>query len=270
MLFGEKNKHIESGMDNPLVSVITPIYNSEKFLEAAITSVQNQTYPNWELILVDDASSDNSGKIAREFYLEDTRIIYEKLPYNQGPALSRNRGIERANGQYIAFLDSDDFWAPDKLEIQVDFMQRKDCDVSFSSYLLVDENGDLLGKKVVAMPVLSYQKQLSNNYIGNLTGMYRSEKIGKIFSPEIRKRQDWGLWLEAIRRSGKPALGIHVDLAFYRKHKNSVSTNKIGLVKHNFLFYKNHLGQSWPTAIYSMVRFLWEYFFVRPKFIQKT
>ena len=269
MLLEERNKLIDT-MDIPLVSVITPIYNSENFLEEAISSVLNQTYSNWELILVDDASTDGSGKIAQKFYSEDSRITYEKLPENRGPAVARNRAIELAKGEYIAFLDSDDFWAPDKLEIQVDFMQRKTCDVSFSSYLLVDKEGNSLGRRVVAIPVLSYQKQLRNNYIGNLTGMYRSGTIGKVFSPQLRKRQDWGLWLEAIKRSGKPALGIQLDLSFYRKRKDSVSTNKLGLLKHNFLFYKNHLGRSWPASIYCMGIFLWEYFMVRPKFIQKS
>lgn len=257
-------------IENPLISIITPVYNSEKFLEAAITSVQNQTYANWQLILVDDASKDRSEEIAREFYNEDSRIIYEKLPVNGGPAVSRNRAIELSTGQYIAFLDSDDFWAPDKLEIQLEFMQKHNCDVSFTSYLQVDEDGNSLGKRVIAMPSLPYEKLLRNNYVGNLTGMYRSETIGKVFSPQIRKRQDWGLWLEAIKRSGKPAMGIPLDLSFYRIRKNSVSTNKIGLLKHNFLFYKNHLEQSWPVAIFNMGRFLWEYFVVRPRFIEKT
>lgn len=268
MPFVERNKRIDV-MDIPLISIITPIYNSEIFLEAAIMSVQGQTYSNWELILIDDASLDGSANIAREFYLEDPRIIYEKLPVNRGPAVSRNRAIQLAKGEYIAFLDSDDFWAPDKLEMQLDFMQRKNCDVSFSSYLLVDAKGDSLGRKVVAMPALTYDKLLRNNYIGNLTGMYRSGTIGKVFCAEIRKRQDWGLWLEAIKRSGKPALGIPLELAFYRIRKDSISTNKFGLLKHNFLFYKNHLGKSWIRSIYCMSIFLWEYFAVRPKFIQK-
>ncbi|WP_310993460.1 glycosyltransferase family 2 protein [Aequorivita marina] len=256
-------------MVRPLVSVITPIYNAEKFLEAAIGSVQNQTYSNWELILIDDASTDDSAKIANEFYTEDSRIHYKKLPKNQGPAIARNSAIELANGEYIAFLDSDDFWAPDKLEIQVEFMQRKNCDVSFSSYLLVDELGNSLRKRVVAIPILSYKKQLRNNYIGNLTGMYRSGTIGKVFAPELRKRQDWGLWLTAIKKSGKPALGISVNLAFYRKRENAISNNKFGLLKYNFLFYKKYLGISYLGATLAMSRFLWEYFIVRPKFIQR-
>lgn len=255
-------------MDTPLISVITPIYNSEKFLEAAITSVQNQTYPHWQLILIDDASTDSSEKIAKEFCSGDSRITYEKLPINRGAAVCRNRAIELAKGEYIAFLDSDDFWAPDKLEIQLDFMQRNNCDVSFSNYILIDEDGNSLGRKILAMPLLSYKKQLRNNYIGNLTGMYRSTTLGKVYSLPLRKRQDWGLWLEAIKRSGKPAMGIPVDLAYYRKGKNSMSNNKFGLLKSNFLFYKTYLACSNLTASYYMLIFLWEYFVVRPKYIQ--
>lgn len=257
-------------MDAPLISIITPIYNSEKFLEAALTSVQNQTYSHWELILIDDASTDNSERVAEEFFLEDSRITYEKLSVNQGTAVCRNRGIELAKGDFIAFLDSDDFWVPDKLDIQVDFMQRQDCDVSFSNYLIVDEEGNSLKRRVLAMPMLSYDKQLRNNYIGNLTGMYRSKTIGKVFSPKLRKRQDWGLWLEAIKRSEKPALGIPLDLAFYRKRSDSISTDKLRLIKYNFLFYRDHLKQSLPKSIWSLAQFFFEYFFVRPKYIKRT
>lgn len=255
-------------MNAPIISIITPVYNSERFLEAAITSVQNQTYSNWQLILIDDASTDSSAKIAKEFYREDIRIIYEKMPTNQGAAVCRNKAIEMAKGDYIAFLDSDDFWAPDKLEIQLDFMQRKNCDVSFSNYLLIDEDGNSLGRRVIALPSLSYKKQLRNNYIGNLTGMYRTAAIGKVLAPPLRKRQDWGLWLDAIKRSGKPAMGIPVDLAYYRKRRNSMSTNKFKLLKSNFIFYKTYLSCSSIMAIYYMLVFLGEYFLVRPKYIK--
>lgn len=254
--------------NSPLISIITPVFNSEKFLETAITSVQNQTYTNWELIIIDDASTDGSFEIVKELSNEDSRIIYEKLLVNSGPAISRNCAIELAKGDYIAFLDSDDFWAPGKLEIQVEFMQKNNCDVSFTSYIQVDEQGNSLGKRVVAMSILPYERLLRNNYIGNLTGMYRSKNIGKVFSPQIRKRQDWGVWLEAIKRSGKPALGIQLDLSYYRLRKGSVSTNKFGLLKHNFLFYKKYLGRSWLASIYCMCRFLWEYFLIRPRYIR--
>lgn len=255
--------------EGPLVSVIMPVYNASKFIGEAIESVLEQTYKNWELIIIDDASSDTSPQIIEEFSAADSRIIFEKLATNQGPDYCRNKATEMALGEYIAFLDSDDSWAPQKLEIQLDFMQEHNCAVSFTSYMHIDENGNSLKKRIKAMAMLSYKKQFRNNYIGNLTGMYHAASLGKILSPKIPKRQDWALWLEAIKRSGNPAEGIAQDLAFYRVRKGSVSANKIGLLEHNFNFYKNHLGYSTPASLYYMSRFLWEYFFVRPKFIEK-
>lgn len=254
---------------DPLISIVTPVYNASDFIEQTVNSVLFQTYPHWELILIDDASTDGSDRICAEISKTDPRIHFEAQLINKGAAFCRNRATELATGEFIAFLDSDDFWTPDKLEIQVDFMQRTDCDVSFSNYLHVDEEGNPLNRRVVALPVLSYQKQLRNNYIGNLTGMYRNGRIGKVFSPRLRKRQDWGLWLEAIKRSGKPALGIKRDLAFYRLRKDSMSTNKFRLVKYNFLFYRDYLGQSFPNALFSLGRFFIEHFFVRPRYIEK-
>lgn len=253
----------------PLISIITPVYNASEFIEYTVNSVLHQTYSNWELILIDDGSTDGSKEKCDEISKTNPRIYFEAQSINKGAAFCRNRATQLATGEFIAFLDSDDFWTPDKLEIQVDFMQRTDCDVSFSNYLHIDQEGNPLNRRVIALPMLSYHKQLRNNYIGNLTGMYRNERIGKVFSPLLRKRQDWGLWLEAIKRSGKPALGIPADLAFYRIRKSSMSTNKVGLIKYNFLFYRNYLGQSFPTALFSLGKFFIEYFFVRPKCIEK-
>lgn len=256
-------------MEQPLVSVITPIYNCEKFLEKCILSVQNQTYCNWEMILIDDASTDGSSKIAKDIAAENTSIIYEKFSENKGAAVARNRAIELARGEFIAFLDADDFWAPDKLEVQVEYMLKNKCDVSFSSYAIVDEEGAPTGKTVFALPELSYNKLLRNNYVGNLTGMYHCKTLGKIYSPDLRKRQDWGLWLNALKKSNRPAMGIPLVLSYYRKRKNSMSTNKFALLKHNYLFYKKYLGVSTPKACYRMGIFLIEYFFVRPSQIKK-
>lgn len=252
----------------PLVSVIMPVYNSSRYISEAIKSVLAQTYTNWELIIVDDASTDGTAQIIERFATSQPRIISIKLATNNGPGFCRNKATEVAIGDYIAFLDSDDLWMLDKLEVQLDFMIENNCDVSFTSYLHIDETGNSLNKRVRAMTVLSHKKQFRNNYIGNLTGMYHAASLGKIESPKIPKRQDWALWLEAIKLSKKPARGIAQDLAYYRIRKNSVSSNKIGLLKHNFNFYKNHLGYSWPASLYFMSGFLWEYFFVRPKFIE--
>ena len=122
---------------------------------------------------------------------------------------------------------------------------------------------------LVALPSLSYQKQHTNNYIGNLTGIYHARSLGKIFSPNIRKRQDWAVWLEAIKKSGQVAVGIQEDLAFYRVRKGSMSSSKVKLVKYNFQFYRNYLKYSWGKSVVCLLRFFWEYFLVRPKYIKK-
>ena len=267
MHYEEKKKHIKvQGI--PLVSIITPLYNAEKFISETISSIQNQTYSNWELLIVDDASQDTSVAIAETYAEKDNRIHITKLGQNQGAAFCRNRATELAKGAFVAFLDADDLWHPEKLEKQLDFMNKTHCDVSLTNYLLIDEAGKSLQKRVKALPSLSYKKQHSNNYVGNLTGIYNAQKLGKILAPNIRKRQDWAVWLEAIKRSDKPAGGLQEDLAYYRVHANSMSANKSKLIKHNFKFYKNYLGYSSIVSGFYMLRFFWEYFIVRPKQIE--
>ncbi len=255
--------------NNTVVSIITPLYNAGKFISQTLESIQNQTYPSWELFVIDDNSGDDSLQIAETFSENDKRIKIVKLPENKGTAHCRNLGTELANGNYIAFLDADDLWHPKKLEKQLDFMEQNSCNVSFTNYLHIDEDGNSLKKRIVALPQLSYKKQHHNNYVGNLTGIYNAAVLGKIFSPELRKRQDWALWLEAIKRNKKPALGLQEDLAYYRVRKNSMSRNKINLIKYNFLFYRMHLRNSVLVSVYYLLRFFWEYFLVRPKHIQK-
>jgi glycosyltransferase involved in cell wall biosynthesis len=268
MHYEEKKKHI-SKEDPPLVSIIMPLYNAEKYISEAISSVLSQSYSNWELIILDDASTDNSVAIAEEIAAKDKRIQLVKSTENTGAAICRNRATEMARGEYIAFLDSDDLWLPEKLQKQLNFMHAKNCEVSFSSYLHMDENSQPLNKRIKALKSLSYDKQHSNNYIGNLTGMYNAAALGKIIAPNIRKRQDWAVWLEAIKRSGKPALGLQEDLACYRVRKGSMSARKMNLVSYNFQFYKNYLGHSLPASCYYLVRFFWEYFLIRPQQIEK-
>lgn len=254
----------------PLVSIITPLHNAEKFIAQTVKSVQSQGYMNWEHILVDDASTDNSVSIVESLVSSDPRSHLIKLEENKGAAFCRNRATEIARGDFIAFLDSDDLWHPRKLEKQIAFMQSGNCAVSFTSYLHIDEAGKPLHKRIKALPNLSYKKQLRNNYIGNLTGIYHSKRLGKIMAPAIRKRQDWAVWLEAIRKSGEPALGLQEDLALYRVRKGSISANKTKLVAHNFRFYRIHLGYSWIKSLFHLFRFFWEYFLVRPRQIERA
>lgn len=247
------------------VSIITATYNSERYIEQTIISVLKQTYTKWELIIVDDASTDNTLSVINTLSLKYDNIRVFQNKTNQGAALTRNRGTEKAKGNFIAFLDGDDLWKPTKLEKQLSFMIRHNIDVCFSSYDLMDEEGHFLNKTVKALHKLSYQKFLKCNYIGNLTGMYNTKTLGKIYAPNLRKRQDWLLWLKAVEKSNKPVLGIEESLAIYRVRKNSISSNKINMLKYNYLVYRKGLGFSILKSLYSMVNFLYEYFFVKSK-----
>lgn len=248
-----------------LVSIITPLYNSQAFITQTINSILEQSYTNWELLLIDDGSKDKTIEIAKAFTLKYNNIVLLKNEVNSGAAISRNRGIMEAKGDFIAFLDADDLWKPQKLEKQIAFMQAEDCDVCFSSYEQVDEQGKPLNKMIKALPVLNYRKYLKSNYIGNLTGIYNAKKLGKITSLNLRKRQDWLLWLNAIKTSGKPAKGIQESLAFYRVRDDSMSSNKLELLKHNYWVYKKGLGFSTLKSLLSMLVFLWEHFFIKSK-----
>ncbi|WP_142784459.1 glycosyltransferase family 2 protein [Changchengzhania lutea] len=255
---------------NPLVSIIIPTYNSEVFISETIHSVLNQTYSEWELLIVDDGSDDNTVDIIKEFQKLNSNIKLLINERNQGAAISRNKAINDAKGDYIAFLDADDLWLPHKLETQITFMRAENCVVSFSSYELIDELGNTLNKCVKSLPVLSYKKLLKSNYIGNLTGVYHVKTLGKITSPNLPKRQDWLLWLAAIEKSGKPAKGIEESLAYYRIRNNSMSSNKLNLLKHNYWVYYKGLGFSTIKSIYCMLVFLKEHVFVKSKQVVKT
>jgi glycosyltransferase involved in cell wall biosynthesis len=268
MLSKETSEHINDEK-SPLISIITPLYNAESFISETIQSVLNQSYPNWEQIIVNDASTDASLSKVKVLAQKDERIRIEDIPDNMGAAYCRNLATTMARGSYIAFLDSDDLWHPDKLKKQLTFMTRNKCVVSYTSYVHIDESGNSMNKRILALPELSYKKQHRNNYIGNLTGMYNAEILGKIASPDIRKRQDWAVWLEAIKHSGKPALGLQEDLSFYRVRRDSMSSSKIKLVKYNYRFYKDYLGYSSIKSGWNLMKFFYEYFFVRPRYIQK-
>lgn len=248
-----------------MVSIITPMFNSEAFISDTIHSILQQTYTNWELILIDDNSNDNTLLVVQSFINKNSNIKVIKNLNNQGAAVSRNLGIEAAKGDYITFLDADDLWKPNKLKTQIEFMKIENCDVCFSSYDLINEAGKPLNKRVKALFTLTYQKLLKSNYLGNLTGMYNAKTLGKITAPNLRKRQDWLLWLSAIKKSGKPALGIQESLAYYRVRENSMSSNKIGLLKYNYWVYKKGLGFSTIKSTFYMLRFLIEHFFVKSK-----
>jgi len=252
---------------SPIVSVVTPVYNAALFLEKTIQSVLNQTYPHWELLLIDDCSTDTSFEIAKGYSEKDSRIKSYQLSENQGAGIARNLGIKEASGSYIAFLDADDLWFPEKLQKQVDFMINNHCNICYSSYQLMNEDGSLQSEIVEALPNLTYKKLLKSNYIGNLTGIYNVEVLGKIYAPTIRKRQDWALWLTALKIE-KKAMGIKEPLAYYRLRKDSISKNKTALLKYNYAVYNKVLGFNPIMSLCMMTVFLWEHFFVKSKQIK--
>lgn len=257
-----------SSTSKPLVSIITPFHNAAQFIAQTLVSVQSQTYIHWEHILVNDASTDASIDIVKKTAIKDARLKVINLSHNQGAAYARNKAIDIAKGTYIAFVDADDLWHKEKLARQIHFMQMNNCPVSFTSYVHIDEHGKEIGKRVMALPKLSFKKQRLNNYIGNLTGIYNAEVLGKIRVPNIRKRQDWALWLEAIKRSNRSALGLSEDLAYYRIREDSMSADKKRLIKYNYLFYRKYLGYPPIKAALWLVRFFVEYFIVRPRYIE--
>ena len=250
--------------DHGLVSVIMPAYNSEAFISEAIRSVIQQTYQNWELLVIDDASSDSTLKLIQKYSENDNRIKVFKNSANLGTHKARNRGIKAAEGDFIAFLDADDQWKPEKLVKQLEILSSDNISACFSSYDLISENGQPLGKRMEALPVLSYEKLLKANYVGNLTGIYSVKDLGKIYCPDIRKRQDWALWLKVIEEGG-PMEGILDSLAIYRVRKNSISTNKLEMLSYNFRVYKDVLGYGFLRSSLKMIIFLNEQFFVKSR-----
>lgn len=221
----------------PLVSVITPTYNAAKFIKSTIDSVKSQTYPHWELILVDDCSADPTVDIISA-ELKDPRIQLIKLSENGGAAVARNTGIALAKGRYIAFLDSDDLWLPQKLEKQVRFMQEKNIAFSFSEYGVIREDGSDTRSVVKIPSQIDYRGLLKNTIIGCLTVMLDTEKLGVIQMPNIRTRQDTALWLQLLKK-GHIAYGIQEELSKYRKVGGSISSNKWRAAQKTWRMYRD-------------------------------
>jgi len=235
-------------MHKPLVSVITPVYNSSKFVGEAIRSVQAQTFTDWEMIIVDDCSTDNSVQIVEAFVHKDDRIQLIKLATNSGAAIARNSAIEVTQGRYVAFLDSDDLWLPVKLEKQLAFMQANDYPFSYAAYDKVDENGQVFGHIGVPDRV-GYSDLLKTCSIGCLTAMYDSEYFGKVYMPLICKRQDFGLWLKLLKKTNY-AYGLNETLAQYRVRKDSISANKANAAVFTWRLYREVEGLSLIKAGY--------------------
>lgn len=227
---------------NSKVSIITPCYNSAKYIGEMIKSIINQTYTNWELLITDDCSSDNSRDIINAYAEKDPRIKLFKLDKNSGAGVARNNSIKAAKGRYIAFCDSDDRWHPKKLEKQLKFMTDNNYYFSFTACDLHKEDGSYFGHQSVPKKV-TYRSLLRNCAVPSSTAVYDCSRIGKMLMPSIRKRQDWCLWLDIVRET-KQGFGLNETLMYYLVRTNSISSKKSTLIKYNFRVYNQHLKYS--------------------------
>lgn len=221
---------------NNKVSIITPSYNSKNFIEATITSVINQTYENWEMIIVDDCSKDNSVEFIENIIKNEPRIRLISLDKNVGAAEARNVALRNATGKFIAFLDSDDLWLPDKLEKQISFMLANNVSISFTEYDLIDEDGNYLNRIIKTVREIDYKGYMKNTIIGMSTSMIDSDLVAPFKFKNIRTRQDTYLWITLLKR-GHKAFGINKVLASYRVRHDSISANKLEAAKRVWYLY---------------------------------
>ncbi|GAB1260805.1 glycosyltransferase family 2 protein [Aurantivibrio plasticivorans] len=232
----------------PLVSILMPCRNSERWIRQSILSVLEQSYSNFELIVVDDGSIDETKSIVQRFLNRDPRIVFISYKSPMGAAHARNLGLEKASGRFIAFLDSDDLWDPEKLQIQVDFMLDNDCKFSYTAYSRIKDDNTFIN--LVEVPKeLTKQDLLKTCYIGCLTAMYDTHYFGKVYMENIKRRQDYALWLKLL--SDLPyAHGITHPLAKYRVHNLSLSSSKIRASYYSWVVYRKIERLSFLKSLY--------------------
>lgn len=226
----------DENLEKGKVSVIMPAYNCDKFIDATIQSLFSQTYTNWELIVVDDCSTDRTNEILKYYAGIDKRVKYKRNENNLGAAMTRNKAVSLASGQYLAFLDSDDVWKKEKLEKQLSFMKDNNCTFCCTAYGKIDENGRNLNRAISAESKSDYWGILKN-CPGNSTIIYDAFALGKHIIPDIRKRNDYVMWLSVIK-SAKTILGMNDLLGFHRVRTDSISSKKTVLLKYHWFVYR--------------------------------
>ena len=244
---------------NELISIITPSYNSEKYLKECIESVLNQTYSNWEMLIVDDASIDGSRSIIESYSSKEPRIKAILLDKNIGASEARNIAIDKSEGRYIAFLDSDDIWFSEKLDVQLMFMRDNKCSFTFSSYEIITEDGLKVTSRILVPIKISYSQYLKNTIIGCLTVMIDKSKFDNIKMPILRSSHDMALWLELLREGGY-AYGIQQPLAQYRNVKSSNTSNKFKAACDVWKVYRYHENLSFLYSIYNFMFYVFNAF----------
>ena len=245
----EKEKEIEKEK----VSIIVPMYNAEKFIGKTIESVLAQTYQNWEMLIMNDVSTDNSLAIVSVYAKKDERIKIVNTEKNVGVVKGRNFLIDLASGKYIAFLDADDYWHNEKLEKQIKFMKEKNASISCTEYTRVKENEEKIND-VIIKEEISYNDMLKNNYLGCLTVIYDAKKIGKRYFKELEKNEDYVLWLEIVK-DVNTIYGLKENLAYYRVLDNSRSSNKVKTAKVRWEIYRKIEKLSLLKSIYYFLHY---------------
>jgi len=244
-------------MNKPCVSIITANHNSEKFISDTIKSVQAQSFKDWEMIIIDDNSSDDGVKIIQRFCEEDERIKLLKNENNLGPAKTRNKGLDIAQGRYICFLDSDDLWYEPFLQTSVDYLIEHNVGFVFSSYDRKNEDMSEDKGTFYVPEQVSYDDLLKTCPISCLTAMYDTKFTGKVFMPDILKRQDFGLWLSILKKIPL-AYGLKTPMAIYRIRESSVSRNKFHAAKYQWIIYRDVEKLTLFKSIASLCQ--WAYF----------
>lgn len=236
-----------------LVSVIMPTYNCGKYIAQSLDSVISQTVTDWEVQIVDDCSTDNTVEVLKPYLEKYPNIHYCVLPKNGGPAVARTEAIRRADGKYIAFLDSDDLWTPDKLEKQIAFMEKTGADFTATGYGRMDENGNDLHTALIPPKKTNYKKMIRlSNPIGNLSVMYNQQVLGKFEVPPIKKRNDFALWLKILKKTDY-CYGMEEILGTYRMGRSgSVSSNKLKQAKYHWQLYRCIEGHNVVRSLYEI------------------
>lgn len=235
-----------SEFQTPVVSIVTPVYNVEKYIVETMDCVRAQTFQDWELILVEDCGTDHTLEVIRNYLQEtgETRIRLVCQEQNGGAARARNRGVKEAAGRYIAYVDADDLWEPEKLQHQIAFMEKHDAAFSFTGYEFADENGKGLGKIVRVPESIDYKEALKNTTIFTSTVMFDTEKIAKTeLEMPIMKSEDTALWWRVLRQ-GYLAYGLNENLVKYRRPGKSLSSNKLEAIRRIWNLYRKAEGLS--------------------------
>lgn len=241
-----------------LVSIITPVYNCEKYLAKTLDSVLAQTYPDWEMLLIDDCSPDGSRGIIEEYQKKDKRFRYHKLPENGGAAVARNAALELARGRYIAYLDADDIWLPRKLERQLTFMTERGAAFTCCDYEKIEDDGTPLNKVVHMPKTISYDQLLRNTIIQTVGVIVDTGKVDRslLVMPNVRRGQDSATWLQMLR-NGVAFTGQNEVLAQYRRVPQSLSANKLSAMKRTWYLYRGVEKLSLPKSLWCLIGWAW-------------